>query len=186
MERMQMESSLATPADAEIILKLYDLRREELMRKARAWVIGNSGRPPRTNTSHVAMNPADPHNAYMRQVIRLLGDGRGLVLHGPSPLSCLSTATPKASSSSPSSSRSSTAYASGIPCSSPAPPKWSSASPPPPPVTRSSRRTSKACETGCKRRRLKTHLRQGRNCRALIPPGQHIGNPVYLPSRPSV
>ena len=40
MERMPMESSLATPADAEIILKLYDLRREELMRKARAWVIG--------------------------------------------------------------------------------------------------------------------------------------------------
>ena len=40
MERMQMERMLATPADAEIILKLYDLRRETLMREARAWVIG--------------------------------------------------------------------------------------------------------------------------------------------------
>ena len=40
MERMQMERMLATPADAEIILRLYDLRRESLMREARAWVTG--------------------------------------------------------------------------------------------------------------------------------------------------
>ena len=40
MERIPMERSLATPADAEIILKLYDLRREVLMREARAWVLG--------------------------------------------------------------------------------------------------------------------------------------------------
>ena len=40
MERMPMERMLATPADAEIILKLYDLRRETLMRQARAWVTG--------------------------------------------------------------------------------------------------------------------------------------------------
>ncbi len=31
---------MATTADAEIILKLYDLRREEVMRKARAYVGG--------------------------------------------------------------------------------------------------------------------------------------------------
>ncbi len=37
---MEMQSSLATPADAEMIRRLYELRREEVMRKARAWVIG--------------------------------------------------------------------------------------------------------------------------------------------------
>ena len=35
-----MERMLATPADAEIIIKLYDLRRESVMREARAWVGG--------------------------------------------------------------------------------------------------------------------------------------------------
>ena len=33
-----MERMLATPADAEIILKLYQLRTETVMRQARAWV----------------------------------------------------------------------------------------------------------------------------------------------------
>ena len=31
---------LATPADAEIILKLYQLRTEAVMRQARAWIGG--------------------------------------------------------------------------------------------------------------------------------------------------
>jgi hypothetical protein len=35
-----MERMLATPADAEIILKLYQLRTETVMREARAWVVG--------------------------------------------------------------------------------------------------------------------------------------------------
>ena len=35
-----MERMLATPADAEIILGLYELRTEAEMRKARAWVTG--------------------------------------------------------------------------------------------------------------------------------------------------
>ena len=33
-----MERMLATPADAEIILKLYQLRTETVMREARAWI----------------------------------------------------------------------------------------------------------------------------------------------------
>ena len=36
----QMERMLATPADAEIILRLYQLRTEAVMRQARAWVTG--------------------------------------------------------------------------------------------------------------------------------------------------
>ena len=35
-----MERMLATPADAEIILKLYELRTETVMRQARAWMTG--------------------------------------------------------------------------------------------------------------------------------------------------
>ncbi len=35
-----MERMLATPADAEIILKLYQLRTEAVMRQARAWMGG--------------------------------------------------------------------------------------------------------------------------------------------------
>ena len=36
-----MERMLATPADAEIILKLYELRTEAVMREARAWMTGD-------------------------------------------------------------------------------------------------------------------------------------------------
>ena len=35
-----MERMLATPADAGIVLKLYELRTEALMRQARAWITG--------------------------------------------------------------------------------------------------------------------------------------------------
>ncbi len=46
-----MERMLATPADAEIILKLYQLRTEAVMRQARAWVGGEFWPKPRTSSS---------------------------------------------------------------------------------------------------------------------------------------
>ena len=78
-----MERMLATPADAEIILKLYELRTEAVMRKARAWVIGRilAGTPPTTIFAVVA-NPADPHNALFRQVITYWEMAAAMVLHG--------------------------------------------------------------------------------------------------------
>ena len=82
MERMQMERMLATPADAEIILKLYDLRREEVMRKARAWVIGEFWPATADEYFAVVMNPADPHSAYVRQVITYWEMAAAMVLHG--------------------------------------------------------------------------------------------------------
>lgn len=85
-ERVYMErqpgSSLATPADADIILKLYDLRREEVMRKARAWVIGEFWPATAEEYFGVAMNPADPHNAYVRQVVTFWEMAAALVVHG--------------------------------------------------------------------------------------------------------
>ena len=77
-----MERSLATPADAEIILKLYDLRRETLMRQARAWVIGEFWPETADEYFAVAANPADPHNAYVRQVIGYWEMAAALVIHG--------------------------------------------------------------------------------------------------------
>lgn len=84
MERMgmEMQSSLATPADAEIILRLYELRREEVMRKARAWVIGEFW--PASADDYFALigNGADPHNAFLRQVVSYWEMAASMVLHG--------------------------------------------------------------------------------------------------------
>jgi hypothetical protein len=82
MERMQMERMLATPADAEIILRLYDLRRETVMRQARAWVIGEFW--PATADEYFALvaNFADPHNPFLRQVITYWEMAAAMVLHG--------------------------------------------------------------------------------------------------------
>lgn len=82
MERMQMERSLATPADAEIILKLYELRREEVMRKARAWVLGEFWPATADDYFAVAANSADPHNPYVRQVHSYWEMAAAMVLHG--------------------------------------------------------------------------------------------------------
>lgn len=77
-----MEQMLATPADAEIILKLYELRTEAVMRLARAWMGGEFW--PRTAEEFfaVADNPADPHNAYLRQVTGYWEMAAALALHG--------------------------------------------------------------------------------------------------------
>ena len=76
-----MERMLATPADAEIILKLYELRTEAVMRQARAWM-GEFW--PKTADEYfaVADNPADPHNAWFRQVITYWEMAAAMVLHG--------------------------------------------------------------------------------------------------------
>jgi len=73
---------LATPADAEIILKLYQLRTEAVMRQARAWVTGEFWPTTAEEFFAVANNPADPHNAYFRQVITYWEMAAAMVLHG--------------------------------------------------------------------------------------------------------
>ena len=77
-----MERMLATPADAEIILKLYELRREAVMRQARAWVLGEFWPNTVDDYFAVANNPADPHNAYLRQVQSYWEMAAAMVLHG--------------------------------------------------------------------------------------------------------
>jgi hypothetical protein len=77
-----MERMLATPADAEIILKLYELRTEAVMRQARAWIGGEFW--PKTADEFFAVyeNPADPHNPWLRQVLTYWEMAAAMVLHG--------------------------------------------------------------------------------------------------------
>ncbi len=77
-----MERMLASPADAEIILKLYELRTEPVMRQARAWVTGEFW--PKTAEEYFAVleNPGDLHNPWLRQVITYWEMAAAMVLHG--------------------------------------------------------------------------------------------------------
>ncbi|MGD0097835.1 MAG: hypothetical protein ABSB60_15200 [Terracidiphilus sp.] len=77
-----MEQLLATPADAGIILKLYELRTEAVMRQARAWMTGEFW--PKTADEFFAVlnNPADPHSPWLRQVLTYWEMAAALVLHG--------------------------------------------------------------------------------------------------------
>lgn len=77
-----MERMLATPADAEIILKLYELRTEATMRQARSWIIGEFWPQNVEDFFAVASNPADPHSAWFRQVTTYWEMAAALVLHG--------------------------------------------------------------------------------------------------------
>jgi hypothetical protein len=77
-----MESMLASPADASIILKLYELRTEPVMRQARAWVTGEFWPTTAEEYFAVASNPADPHNAWLRQVLTYWEMAAAMVVHG--------------------------------------------------------------------------------------------------------
>lgn len=77
-----MERMLATPADAEIILKLYELRTEAVMREARAWVIGQFWPNTVEDVLAVMLDPTHPHNPHLRQVLSYWEMAAALVLHG--------------------------------------------------------------------------------------------------------
>ena len=77
-----MERMLATPADAEIILRLYELRTETVMRQARAWMVGEFWPATAADYFAVADNPADPHNPWLRQVLTYWEMAAAMVLHG--------------------------------------------------------------------------------------------------------
>lgn len=72
----------ATPADAQIAMRLYDLRREPEMRKARNFI--NFEYWPRTwdDFNAVASAMGDPKNAYLRQVTTYWEMAASLVVRG--------------------------------------------------------------------------------------------------------
>ena len=76
-----MNNSQATPADAEMILKLYDLRREPVMREARKYIFEFA---PQSIEDVMAVvgDFSSKENAYVRQVIGYWSMAASLVLHG--------------------------------------------------------------------------------------------------------
>jgi len=58
----------ATYQDAELIMKLYDMRREERLRAARAWFGGNVFVRSASETME-KFPPGSDHNAYFRMVL---------------------------------------------------------------------------------------------------------------------
>ncbi|GGH15949.1 DUF4760 domain-containing protein [Silvibacterium dinghuense] len=76
------ESTLATTQDADLILKLYELRTEATMRQARAWLHGEFF--PESSAEALAVLQAfgTEHNAWVRQVTSYWDMAAAFVTHG--------------------------------------------------------------------------------------------------------
>lgn len=77
-----MQQGLATAADGELILKLYELRTEPVMRQARAWMTTEFW--PTTATEFFAIQDdfGSQKNCWLRQVVTYWEMAASLVLHG--------------------------------------------------------------------------------------------------------
>ena len=77
-----MESQIATFEDASLILKLYELRQEAVLRKARHWLVSEFN--PKTIDEYSAMAQASgtQENTYYRQAISYWEMAASLVLRG--------------------------------------------------------------------------------------------------------
>lgn len=75
-------STKPTPADAELILKLYDLRREAEMRKARNWWVAAFWPQNADEVARIASALGTQENNWLRQVGGYWEMAASLVLHG--------------------------------------------------------------------------------------------------------
>lgn len=73
---------MATPADGELVLKLYEMRREEEMRKARRFIVFDFQPKTLEELRIVSRDLNSPHNSAWRQVTTYWEMAHGLVLHG--------------------------------------------------------------------------------------------------------
>jgi hypothetical protein len=73
---------MATPADAQVILQLYDLRREPEMRKARAWWLGEFWPNNVEDFMKVSGAMGSPENNWLRQVTGYWEMAASMVVHG--------------------------------------------------------------------------------------------------------
>jgi hypothetical protein len=71
-----------TAADAQLILQLYDLRREAEMRKARSWWFVQFWPRNADDFMKVAQVPGTPENNWLRQVSGYWSMAASFVLHG--------------------------------------------------------------------------------------------------------
>jgi hypothetical protein len=77
-----IEPRPATAADAEIAMRLYDMRRETEMRKARSFVSFEFWPANIEDYAAVAASITDPNNAYLRQVTSYWEMAASFVLRG--------------------------------------------------------------------------------------------------------
>jgi hypothetical protein len=77
-----MQQGLATSADGELILKLYELRTEAVMRQARAWITGKFWPTTADEFFAVLNDSGSQNNCYLRQVVTYWEMAASLVLHG--------------------------------------------------------------------------------------------------------
>jgi len=75
-----MSNLQPTYHDAELLLKLYDLRREPVMREARAFYANLA--PTEENFLSVVANPTSKESSYVRQVVGYWEMAAALVVHG--------------------------------------------------------------------------------------------------------
>lgn len=73
---------MATAADAELILKLYEMRREEALRKARRFIIFDFQPKTIDELRMVSRDVGSQHNAAWRQVLSYWEMAASLVLRG--------------------------------------------------------------------------------------------------------
>jgi hypothetical protein len=71
-----------TTADAQVVLQLYDFRREAEMRKARSWWAGSFWPQSAEDIMKVSNNFGSPENTWYRQVIGYWEMCASLVLRG--------------------------------------------------------------------------------------------------------
>ncbi len=75
-------SKKATATDAQLIMQLYDLRREPEMRKARSWWLGEFWPQNADDFLNVAWAAGTPENNWLRQVGGYWSMAASFVLHG--------------------------------------------------------------------------------------------------------
>ena len=75
-------SKKPTAADAQLILQLYDLRREAELRKARNWWFGDFWPQNADDFMKVSGASGTPENAWLRQASSYWSMAASLVLHG--------------------------------------------------------------------------------------------------------
>ncbi len=76
------ESVRATAADAQLVLQLYEMRREEVMRKARHFAVYEFWPQDISDLTRLTGNPAATESQYLRQVVSYWEMAAALVLRG--------------------------------------------------------------------------------------------------------
>jgi len=73
---------MATTADAEVVMRLYDLRREEALRKARHFMVFEFQPKTLEELRAVSRDPTAKENVYWRQVLSYWEMAASFVLRG--------------------------------------------------------------------------------------------------------